>query len=209
MYSRRRLFRTSCCLFGLMLLAGCSVIPEAQPDPTRFYVLTEKANVAGAVQTPADGLRIGLRPVALPAYLDKGALVVRQGEHEVDYRDYARWAEPLAAGIARVLAAQLLSDPAVARVQLHPFPFDQERDCDIAVSIVRCEGVTGDGPPRARFAARVEITTTGEEVHVLARRMFVAPDQPWDGTDHAALVQAFSAAVWGLGDEITAALPMD
>lgn len=207
MHARRRFLRFPCALLGLLLLAGCSVIPEAQPDPTRHYVLTERGLGEGVVREQITGLRVGLKAVTLPAYLNKGSLVVRRGDNEVDYRDYARWAEPLAAGISRVLAAQLLTSPAVERVLVQPFPFDHERDCDIAVSIVRCEGVTGEGRPLARFAALVEITNADEAAQVLARRVFVAPDQPWDGTDDAALVQALSGSIWALGNEMIGALP--
>lgn len=207
MQARRHFFHSFCFLSGLLLLAGCSVIPAPQPDFTRYFVLTERGLGEGVVKERADGLRVGLKSVALPAYLDKGSIVVRRGENEVDYHDHARWAEPLAAGISRGLAAQLLTSPAVERVLVHPFPFDRERDCDIAVSIVRCEGVTGEGRPLARFAALVEITAADDAAKVLARRVFVAPDQPWDGTDHAALVRSLSEAVAALGSEIIGALP--
>lgn len=207
MPARRRFFRSSCALLALMLLAGCSVIPEPQADATRYFVLTERGLGEGVVPDHAAGLRVGLKAVALPAYLDKGSLVVRRGDNEVDYRDYARWAEPLAAGIARVLSAQLRTSPAVERVLMHPFPFEQERDCDVAVSIVRCEGVIDTGRPLVRFAAVLELTAADDAAKVLARRVFVAPDQPWDGTDHAALVQALSGSIGALGNEIIGALP--
>ncbi|HWL14054.1 MAG TPA: hypothetical protein VNR00_00535, partial [Opitutus sp.] len=52
---------------ALLLLAACS-LPEAMPDPTRFYVLTSNAGAAspGAAAQP---VRVYLRSVLVPDYL--------------------------------------------------------------------------------------------------------------------------------------------
>jgi len=183
-------------------LTGCSgLIPPPQTDPTRYYVL------AGPPPVPAAAggqLRVGLRAVELAAYLKSPDMIVRRGANELVLQDYARWGEPLDAGIARILRERLGAAPGVGRVYAQPFPLDQTRDCDVAVTILRCEG--GTGPGGARFAATIDITSAGDG-RLLARRTFVAPEAAWDGRNFARLAGLLSADVDALGQEIVAALP--
>lgn len=183
---------------------GCQVIPEPAADPTRFYVLTGPG--FPSVNTPEGTLRLGLRAVELPAYLRSRSLVIRNGRNEIVYEDYARWAEPLDAGIARALRARLTVSPSVVRVYSHPFPFDRARDYDISVSVIRCEGVREAGAAVARFSAVVEISDVASG-DVVSRRTIVTPDIAWDGQDYAALVEALSSAVGRLADEVVSQLP--
>lgn len=191
----------------LIALAGCSVIPEPQTDPTRYYVLTGPGMSASDLQAHTGRLKLGLKSVQLAPYLDKSCVVVRHGENQLVYNDYMRWAEPLAAGITRVLRAQLLASPEVDRVFTHPFPFDQARDYDIGINVVRCEGVQEDGRSLVRFAVMLEITTTGDNARVIKRKVFTAPDRTWNGRDYGALVQTLSDDVNALSAEVVAALP--
>jgi uncharacterized lipoprotein YmbA len=193
-------------LLGVML-AGCSVLPEAQVDPTRYYVLSGPGLADAGAAAHEGTLILGLKAVRLPPYLDKISVAVRHGTNELVYNDYARWAEPLNEGIARVLRARLLASPAVNRVFNYPFPFDQKRDYDIAVNVIRCEGAKEGNQAFARFAVVMEITTGGENSRLVTRRMFSAPERAWDGRDYAALVQALSDDVGDLCAEVVAALP--
>ena len=140
-------------------------------------------------------------------YLNNVSIVVRRGTNELVYDDFSRWAEPLDAAIARLVSAQLSASPAVERVFRAPLPFNQPRDYDLTVNVLRCEGVKDGGRSVVRFAAVVEIATVGDNSQVVARRVFQAPDRAWDGRDDGALVQALSADVAALGAEIIEALP--
>ena len=193
---------------GLLALAGCSVVPEPQADLTRYYVLAGSSNAATATSAE-NGLKLGLKKVTLPPYLEKGSIVIRRGENELSYNDYARWAEPLADGVARLVRNHLLASPRVGQVFSEGFPFDQERDFDVAITINRCEGVRQGGTTVARFAAVVEITAPSADGKLVTRRTFGPAEVAWDGRDYGALVQALSSAVGSLGDEILAILPTD
>ena len=125
---------------ALLGLAGCQIIPDPAPDATRFYVLTGPLP-AQAASVTLGPLSLGLKAVSVAPYISSRSMPLRTDEHEITYNDYARWAEPLDQGISRILQGRLLLAPAVGRVYAHPFPFDQHRDFDIAVSIVRCESV--------------------------------------------------------------------
>jgi uncharacterized lipoprotein YmbA len=192
----------------LLLLAGCNVIPPPQADLTRYFALASPALDNPGARPTQGTLRLGLKAVDVAPYLKKGLLVVRRGENELVYNEYVRWAEPLEASIARAVRTRLLADAKTARVFAYPFPFDQERDFDVAIGIVRCEGVqsTGGGAA-ARFVATLEITSAGAVSEVVVRKTIAMPDVVWDGKDYAALARALSDDVAALGQEIGAALP--
>jgi uncharacterized protein len=194
-------------LAGLLLIAGCNIIPPPQADPTRFYTLAGPG-LAGVGATQVHGsLRLGLKAVDVPPYLKKGVFVVRRGENELVYNDYARWAEPLDVSIGRLLRTRLATDAKVARVFTAPFSIEEERDFDVTVTIVRCEGVQEGSRAVARFGAVVEVTSVGVHSEVVARKTFTAPDAAWDGKDYAALARILSDDVAALSQEVAAALP--
>ncbi len=187
---------------------GCSIVPEAASDPTRYYVLTGPGHAEDGATRVRGTLRLGLKAVEISPYLRKGTMVVRKGSNELVYNDYARWAETLEAGISRAVRAQLMASPAVDRVFVYPFPFDQERHYDVALNVIRCEGVKNGSGAVARFAAVVEITTAGEGGgQLVARKVFRAPEVPWDGKDYSALAEALSASVGALCEDLVASLP--
>lgn len=204
--SLRRPFSAWLAAALLALLAGCNLIPPPQADPTHYYVL----NGPSLTDTGAAGgkLRLGLRPLELAPYLRKGAIVVRLGGNELLYKDDARWGEPLEAGISRTLRAQLLTQPNVARVFTPPYPADQDRDYDIAVNVLHCEGATDSaGKSSVKFSAMIEITSVKNPGLVVARRIFNAPDAAWDGRNYSALAESLSTAIAALSTETVSALP--
>ncbi|MBS0630674.1 MAG: membrane integrity-associated transporter subunit PqiC [Verrucomicrobia bacterium] len=204
--SPRRLLSAFLAAGLLAWVAGCNLIPPPQADPTHYYVLNGPSLTEAG--SPGGKLRLGLRPLELAPYLRKGAIVVRLGSNELLYKDEARWGEPLEAGISRTLRAQLLTQPAVARVYTPPYPIDQDRDYDIAVTILRCEGATDNaGHSTAKFSAQIEITSVKNPGLVVARRIFNAPDAAWDGHNYSALAESLSAAIAALSAETVAALP--
>lgn len=196
-----------------LALAGCTLFPKPAPDPTRHYVLTGPAPAAVNATVKKGSLKVGLRSIQIAPYLDGKAMIVRRGDNEIDYRDYARWAEPLATGINRMLVARLHVSDKVARVFPQPYPFDVARDIDVSVSVLRCEGrVRPDGESVVSFTAGVEIvrvpsdkSTGGGEV--ILRQVFEAPETPWKNGDYAALAATLSTDVALLADFILAALP--
>ena len=191
----------------LALLAACNVVPPAQDDPTRYFVLSDPAGQA--VQGPAAGaVRIGLKSVRLGSYLRRKEMVVRTGDNEVEFRDFRRWAEPLDAAIGRIVRQRLLGAPEVAQVFAEPFPVDQERDFDVSIDVRRCEGSQDpSGKFSASFSATIEVSTTGASPRVVARKLFTAPAAAWDGRDFGQLASLLSADVAALGQEVVAEIP--
>ena len=193
----------------LLLAAGCDgIIPPPQADPTRYYVLSGQALPASpAAAVPAGRLRIGLRTVELASYLRTRSMIVRRGPNELALDEYHRWAEPLGDGIARVLRARLLANPAVGSAAMQPFAFDADRDYDVTVTVLHCEGsLPPDGRGVAYFEALVEIATPGPNPRIVARRVFSAPQESWNGSDFDRLAGLLSEDAGLLGQEIGTAL---
>ncbi len=191
------------CLAGA--LAGCNVVPPAQDDPTRYFVLSGVPAPAAPVQ---GNLRVGVRTVRLAGYLNRREMVVRVGPNEVEFRDYRRWAEPLDAGITRVVRSALLASGQVSQAWDEPFPAEQERDYDMVIEVTRCEGAAaGSGRFEAHLSALAEIWTAGPNPRSVARRVFTAPAEAWDGRDYDRLAALLSGEAAALGRDLLAALP--
>ena len=87
-------------LGGMLALGGCNLVPEAQSDPTRFFVLSVPAvETIVAAKPPV----VHLRPIELASYIKSKPMIVRRSNNEIEFREYARWGEPLEFGIGRVL----------------------------------------------------------------------------------------------------------
>lgn len=191
-------FLTLLLLVGSLVGAGCSVIPPAGADPTRFYVLSA-APASATKSESGEGLVLGLRSVDVAAYLRSRSLVVRQNGNEVQFRDFARWGEPLEAGLSRTLKEALIATGSVSQVASVPFSIDVERDLDLSVRVLACEG-GADGS--VYFRATWELVNTGAGAGLLASGDFTATGLTWDGQSEATLASALSEAVATLGKEI-------
>lgn len=192
---------------GLALLAACS-LPEAQPDLTRFFVLTaatpkaEATTAAAAAEAAEAAPRVVLRPVVVPEFLRGRIMGVRMAENEVKFIDQARWAEPLEAGLNRVLREDLAQQPATVRVVDRG---GAEHDFDVQVQLRRCEGVLPAGV--ARLTARIEVFSADLDPRLVAQGEFATDVAGWDGKDYGQLARKLSEAAAGLSQRIIELLP--
>lgn len=183
-------------LAALSFLTGCNILPEPQPDRARYYVLDARAANEAA---PSAAVRLGLRPIEVPAYLKEKAIATRAGDNEVRYAAEAFWAEPLEAGLARVVRERLASRVAVVP---YPFPAQLARDYDVTVRVLAAEG----GADGLHFRAVIEVARVGDTVALVARREFTAAPAAWGG-DYGRLARELGVAAGALADEIVASLP--
>jgi uncharacterized lipoprotein YmbA len=208
--SRSLIRASSVVLLGL--LGACNVVPPAQDDPTRYFVLSDAVSpeaVAAPSAAAEGGLRIGLRTVRIESYLKNRAMVVRTAANEVKFEEYHRWAEPVDAAIGRVLRSRLVASPGVAQVYTEPFPFDQARDFDVSIEVLRFEGAVSvqGGKDVASFKAWIEVSTAGANARVVARKLFVAHEQDWDGKDFDQLAALLTGDVGDLGQDVLGLFP--
>jgi uncharacterized lipoprotein YmbA len=98
--------RLAAALSALMLLAGCAA---AVPPPSLYLLRTlpPAGEVAPAPAGAVPPVAVVLAPVAVPDYLDRTEIVRRAGDSRVAMAEDERWAEPLRAGLQRVLTADL------------------------------------------------------------------------------------------------------
>jgi uncharacterized lipoprotein YmbA len=107
------------------LLAGCS------STPSRFYTLAPAATGDGTSQA---NYAVVVGPVAIPAEVDRPQMTLQLTRNEVKVDEFNRWAEPLNAGITRVVAADLaalLGTPRVAAAPLANFKPDWRVTIDV------------------------------------------------------------------------------
>lgn len=187
--------------FSLALSAGCQILPEAQSDPTRFYVLS----AAAAAATPAAGAPVvRVRAVEVAEYLRGRPMIVRRGGNEIEFREFARWGEPLEAGVGRVIREELLARGAASVVLL---PGGRRETATATFELgLRVLAAEGGSDGSVQFRAGWELVTTADGT-VVARGDFRAGGQRWDGKNEAALAASLSEAVAALAGEIAAALP--
>lgn len=89
----------------LLATAGCSSAP-----PPTLYLLKAADLAAASDRRPAKApprLAVALGPVTVPDYLDRTEIVRRATDNRLALADNERWAEPLRAGLQRVLTADL------------------------------------------------------------------------------------------------------
>lgn len=193
-------------VLALLVLAsgGCSIpIPQAATDPTRFYVLTAPTTTPAPEAAGARPV-VHLREVEVATYLRARPIVVRRSQHEIEFREFARWGEPIELGLGRVLREEMLARGAAAAVltpgmRVAGVTYDRE----LKVRVLTAEGST-DGS--IAFRAVWELMAPGGGDAPVARGDFRAANLRWDGKTESELVAGLSQAVAGLAAEISAAL---
>jgi uncharacterized lipoprotein YmbA len=190
---------------GAALVASCSLpMPQAQNDPTRMYVLS----VPPAAPATGDSVTapvVRLRPVEVASYLRTREMVVRRGENEIDFREFARWGEPLEQGITRVLREELLEKHAASSVDTSGLRSAEAGDAkyEILVRVLACEGLADGG---VDFRAVWEISSTTANAGAPVRGEYRATNLKWTPRHEATLAAALSQAVAGLANDIAGGL---
>jgi hypothetical protein len=112
----------------LLLLAGCGSTPRSN-----YYMLS--ADASG--QPGSAGPAIGVGPVLVPEYLKGREMVLNRSEHKLELADYDRWAEPLDAGVTRVVAVNLAVLLDTQNVQSFPWRRDAIPDYAVRIAVVQ------------------------------------------------------------------------
>ena len=185
-------------LLSVALLAGlfttaCQIVPEAKHDLTRFFVLEDPGATMGSVGSNPDGATLGLLGIRLPVYLaDSRAMAISSASQEIEFRDFERWAEPLDEGIERVLQSALGRAVSVARVLTLPFGADVNREYDVQVDVIDCEGFNSGSSQSVQFACEYSIMDLDGEL--VAHGIYAANPAIWNGTP-GGLARLLSAAI--------------
>ena len=123
--TRSRLFLT---VILTILLAACGSSPRSD-----YFLLT--ANASGE---PGDtGPALGVGPVSVPEYLKTRSIVMNRSDHLLRLAEYDRWAEPLDAGVTRVVAVNLAVLMNTTDVQTFPWRRDEVPELAVRLAVIQ------------------------------------------------------------------------
>lgn len=111
-----------------LLLGGCGSTPRSN-----YYMLTADAG-GGPV---GDGVALGVGPVSIPDYLETRKIVMNRSDHQLQLAEYDRWAEPLDAGVTRVVAVNLSLLMDTNQVQTFPWRRDAVPEYAVRISVIQ------------------------------------------------------------------------
>ncbi|MDG1581966.1 ABC-type transport auxiliary lipoprotein family protein [Pseudomonas sp. GOM6] len=181
------------CLVALLLLAGCSVLPKAEPVQT--YLLPS-SQIKASNQSLSTSLSIS-RPQASLTLDSTRIAVVPQGSEITNYQG-ARWSDPAPALLRDQLLEAFQNDGRFAALSsdmqhLHS-------DYKLIGNLLAFQSEYQDGRPEAsiRFDARL---VRSRDQSVLASRSFVIR-QPTQDAQVPAVVQAFGQASDRLAEQL-------
>ena len=167
----------------------------------RFYVLSASAMANAAVPSPGPEGTLGVFPTRVAEYLDRPQIVTFTGENTVDLDEYSRWAEPLGAGVTRVLAQELSALLPSWRVL--PQPWDPVMPLRARV-VVSVTALGWNDRGEARLEANWAVLSGNGDASLARGRAVLRRESAGPGA--SAAVAATSALVTGLAHEIASAI---
>ena len=187
-------------VFLALCLSSC-----AGTEKSRFYTLEYLAMASsGSPDAGASGLSIGIGPVRLPEYLNRAQIVTRTDKYKIDIAEFDRWAAPLDAAVARVLAENLSILLSTDRVFVYPWSTSRRFDYQIPIEIIRLDGTI---PGDATLLVRWSLLKDGKETPITMKRYHSG--KPIAGQGYAGLVTAMSLGIFDLSREIADAVLED
>jgi len=194
---RDRFFQKTSLLVLLIsvLLAGCG----SSPPPTEFYTLNSLGSMTQQTQpSEADqNIAIGIGPVQIPQILDRPQIVTRTGPNKLKVDEFHRWAGPLKAGFAQVLAENIALLLTTDRVAVYPWEGDFKPHYRIALDIRYFEGQLGKN-----VVLDVVWRVAGQEGQKIQATKASVINEPLAAADYESLVAAKSQAIAQLSREI-------
>ena len=183
-----------------LAVAGCA----SGGDPTRYYVLAP-TKVPGVARLAAAGqpqLRVGIRSVDLPRYVERPGLVTRASANRLEVAEFQQWGAPLRQAVPVILAENLAQLIPTDQVAVFPWGRGFVPDVQVVVDVSQFEGTLGGD---AVLAARWRISRRGgEDSTTGVSRLSEAA-----GADYESLVAAYSRLVGALSREIADSLGRD
>jgi len=175
----------------LALLVGCvSLLPAGAP--VHYHALAPLPANAVAVCS----VRIGVRPVAIPGYVDRAEVLIERRGTELVFSGTDVWAAPLRTEITRTLGEAVAARWSGARFVPHPWRFGEEPRWALDVAFETLDPASGMLTSRARWAL-LELPASKEIASGRSDERF-----PMPGADAAASANAISQAVAVLADQV-------
>ena len=192
-------------LWAVLLIAlnSCSFLKPANGEEHN-YLLTPRPSPEPSIEVRPPCI-VRVLPVELPEYLQTSDMVIRTGTNELFFAEFHEWAEPLDAGIRRVLAQNLRGFQGIQEVITdEPSPAHRKLYI-ISVHILECEGSDTNGRGMILFSAAWEISQGGTDA-TPAHGTFRAPPASWHPGDYAGMVTQLSSDVADLSKVLVQAI---
>ena len=180
-------------LLALLLLGGCSILPEVQ-----HYTAYRLPPLQAEPKPPAASWTLRIAPPASSELLAGSRLPVRLEAHRMSVYSGARWVAPLPELWQGHLIEAYRSDGRVAQVTDTPEPADADLVLHTTLRAFRV--LTPETEPRARVAVDARLVAPRQQRLLGAERFRAAA--PAAGRDADAVVAALGTA----GNEVTRAL---
>jgi len=113
----------------LLLLLGGALVGCGSSPAVNYYRLTASDTSIPGGESPS----LGVGPIEIPAYLDRDGLVYQQEGNALKVAISEQWAEPLDAGIGRVVALNLAG--LLNTQNVSTFPWHPKRSPDYAIKL--------------------------------------------------------------------------
>ena len=170
---------------GVLVGAGCA--PKPPPD---FYLL----NAAAPTSPPGfeQGMRVGVGPVETASYLDRNQIISRETGTRLRLSEQSQWAEPVKAGLTRVLLINLGIDLDSNRIYALPMHQQRPLDYQVPIDVLRFDGSLGTEREVVLGARWTLLSGDGKQI-LFSKVSRI--QEPVNGSDVGAYVEAQSRAL--------------
>jgi uncharacterized lipoprotein YmbA len=175
-----------------MMLTACGSTPRSD-----YYMLSANATE----MTGTGGPSLGIGPVEVPAYLQRKEMVLNRDRHKLSVNEYHRWAEPLEAGISRVVSLNLAGLLDTHEVQPFPWRRSAVPDYGISINVVQF-AVTN---LQAELIAEWTLTVPGDNKTLVSR--IARFSQPIHDGEPEQVAAAYSQLLYALSEDIARNIP--
>lgn len=137
----------------LLMVTGCGSSPRSN-----HYLLTTDVSTPPDGETPS----LGIGPVVVPEFLNRNSMVYSRQGNQLEISSTERWAEPLEAGIKRVVGINLASSLDTQDIRYFPWNAGKPPEFGISISLLSLDADDDEATLAAEW--RVFRPTTGESV---------------------------------------------
>ncbi len=180
----------------LLMVAGCGSSPRSN-----HYLLTTDVSTPPDGETPS----LGIGPVVVPEFLNRNSMVYSRQGNQLEISSTERWAEPLEAGIKRVVGINLASSLDTQDIRYFPWNAGKPPEFGISISVLSLDADDDEATLEAEW--RVFRPATGESV--VRRISHLRLALPAGTLNAQQIAPAYSELLSQLSDLIAGAIEQD
>lgn len=182
---------------GILAIALCGC---GRSTPTNYYLLESSLEPMQAENMPSKNLRVAM--VETPSYLNRNNIVSRvKGETKLILAEFHLWAEPLSAGVRRVIAETMTTPLLDQGINVLPVGTSNGGDFVLLIDLIRLDG---NFDQEAVLESHWALLDKNEKP---LRRGIFSAEEMVKGADYNALVSAESSLARQFGQYLARTLP--